>query len=100
MLVPAQLTSSEIKMQKKKVRHITELLQDSKRITPEQTLQKALEDLEPGERAEKCNKIIVIMLESNEDTFVHFWRQSGMTASEIIALCEVVKEEMRRYILP
>ncbi len=66
--------------------YIAHKLQDSRRLKPDQLLRGLL----MGERIKDCNKALVLLLDDDDCYDVSF-HNSGMSASQCIALCEVAK---------
>ena len=64
--------------------------EDCRLITPEQTLVDALEDIRSGKR--KCNKMLICMLDSENEGYSTSFYAANVRASEAIALLEVVKQ--------
>jgi hypothetical protein len=64
--------------------------------SPEEMLEKALDDVRGGQR--KANKAIVVFLDDTEGRYHIGYNQSGMRLSELVALLEVVQADAIRDI--
>lgn len=67
-----------------KIEYIADALNDNTRITPIQTLQDAISDIESGKRSP--NKLVVLMLDDTDGYNTNFYA-SNLKTSELLALC-------------
>lgn len=78
-----------------KIISIGYLKDDAKLISPEECLNDCLEnDLGKRDAFKEGKKLIVIALDDNDDKYSWSFNQAGMSASEIVALLEIVKKQI------
>lgn len=68
----------------KKIIHLAEVKNDNSLITPESALRDALEDLREGKF--KCNKMLIICLDDEDDNYCVRHFISNLRCSETLAL--------------
>lgn len=78
-----------------KVKALFSVKEDARGWTPEEMLKDTVREWEEGKLPMRPNKGIVILLEKREG-YDTMWRQAGMSDSEIVALLEIVKQEIIR----
>ena len=63
----------------------------SKFQSPEMALREALEDIKEGGCWEASSKMLIIVVDDSTDEFKIGFANAAMKASEIIAVCEIIK---------
>ena len=69
--------------------------QDNSLVTPVQILREAAREIEAGEIP--ADKALIVLIETGDDGVPKFkvrWRAADIRASEIIAACEYMKQEI------
>lgn len=79
-----------------KVIRLAEVSDDARHWSPEEMLKDALDRCE----REKPTKALVIFLNDRNDGYATGFQQSGMRNSEIVALCEAIKQRMLKDLVP
>lgn len=68
---------------------MTDNLRDASDMTPEMLLEMALREVRSGE--EECNKMVIVTLNTMEDSFRVGYYNAGCKASEAALACEIAK---------
>jgi hypothetical protein len=77
-----------------KIISLAERTKDGTRWTVEDMLEDALNDIRAGRRL--CNKAIVVFLDNTGDAYGISYAQAGMKCSEIVALLDIAKTDIKR----
>ena len=74
----------------KVVTNIAEKTNSSMSFSPVMSLEDAIKELSPGGKLENSKKSLVLTLNDDDQYTVHYFN-SGMKASECVALCDIAK---------
>jgi hypothetical protein len=78
-----------------KVVPIVEKTKDCMSWTGIQLLEKAIQEIKAGKFPDR---ILLIGLDTKDNSFIPYWRKAGIINSEAIAVCEIVKGQCIEYL--